>query len=100
MLPSVTFKKLFPTDQVIQVVREYNRELERRCGQFENCNVVVEKPKRKPKKQSFQVRVFLEMTGKKNSRSTLVGNAESRELLPTIQKAFKAVERQLGCPTC
>ena len=99
MLPSVTFKKLFPTDQVIQLVRERNRQLEERCGQFEKCNVVVEKPKRKPRKQSFQVRVFLEMTPKKNTRSTVVGNAESRELLPTIQKAFESVERQIHCPT-
>jgi len=98
MLPSVTFKKLFPTDQVIQLVRERNRQLEQRFGQFENCNVVVEKPKRKPKKQSFQVRVFLRTPGKKSSGNTLVGNAESRELLPTIQKAFESVERQLCCP--
>jgi ribosome-associated translation inhibitor RaiA len=97
MSQSITFKKLFPTDQVIELVTEKQNELEKRFGQSSNCNVVVEKPKRKPRKQSFQVRVFWEMPTIKKNQNKLVGLAESRELLETIKKAFEGVERQLCC---
>ena len=97
MTHNITFKKIFPTDQVIQVVKSKNQELKRLYGQSSNCEVVVEKPNHKSNKQPFQVRVLFVPESQQKNRNTWMGFAESRDLLMTVQRAFEALEQQLSC---
>lgn len=92
----VTFTKLWPSDEVMEMVQQGTETLQDNYGDIENCRVVVERPKgRKGKGRRYRVSVNVKTTELGMSSKASASSEHSR-LRKALTNAFHTIGPRLG----
>jgi ribosome-associated translation inhibitor RaiA len=91
----VTFKKLWPSDEVMEMVQQGTETLQDHYGDIEHCHVVVERPKgRRGKGRRYRVSVNVKSTDL-DVREGATASSEHTRLQRALSNAFHTVGPRL-----
>lgn len=91
----VTFTKLWPSDEVMEMVQQGTETLQDHYGEIENCHVLVERPKgRKGKGRRYRVSVNVS-SSELGVKAKATASSEHTRLQKALSNAFHTVGPRL-----
>jgi hypothetical protein len=92
----VTFQEMWPTDEVMAIVRQRVEGLRTTYGEIDRCRVVIDRPRRrKGKGRKFRVAIDVAVGGEAEFPS-VTATTEHVRLITALSKAFHAIGPRVG----